>query len=129
MKLLLENWRKYIKEENLYHGTSDVYKQNIAKNGLKPPSFWGTEEVARYYAEEIVAEEGGSPLIIEAPLSKFDQTLLSPDDNSIAEPLTYTLGKTEDEVEDEWGESDGSWRDSLEIVGSVKYHGTLEDII
>ncbi len=125
MKLLFENWRKYINEE-LYHGTSDLHRQDILENGIQAPSYWGTVEIAQYYAEEAVAEKGGNPLIVKVPLSEFDQSLLKPDQNSIEEPLTYTLRKTEDEVWEEWEESDGTWQDSLEIVESVIYDSIVK---
>ena len=63
MKSLFENWRKYLNEE-LYHGTSDLYRQDILENGIQAPSYWGTVEIAQYYAEEAVAEKGGNPLIV-----------------------------------------------------------------
>ena len=127
MKLLLENWRKYVnKEEELYHGTSDLYKQDILKFGIQAPSYWGTAEVAEYYANEVSEEHGGNPLVVKIPLSKFDQSLLKPDLNSIGEPLTFTLRKTEEEVWEEWEQSDETWQDSLEIVESVIYDAPLK---
>jgi hypothetical protein len=128
MKLLLENWREYLEEEELYHGTSDLYKQDILKNGIQAPSYWGTVEIAEYYAKVIAEESGGNPLIIKIPLSEFDQSLLKPDHNSIAEPLTFTLGKSDEDVWEEWElvPDPGTWRDSLDIVESVIYDATVK---
>jgi len=126
VKLLLENWREYLsKEEKLYHGTSDLYYQDILDNGIKAPSYWGTPEVAEYYSEVVTEEVGGNPVIIEVSLSRFNQDLLEPDYNSIDEPLTYTLGKTEEEVWEEWEQTGETWQDSLEIVASVLYKGVI----
>lgn len=129
MKLLMENWHQYLtgsEIEYLFHGTSTKFKNYILENGTKSPSYWGTEEVAKYYAEEVVEQHGGKLLIIKVPMSKFKEEFLKPDENSVAEPLTYTLGKTEDEVWEEWKESDGTWRDSFDIVSSVKYNAPLK---
>ena len=125
--------REFLNEEEelygeLYHGTSDLYKQDILENGIRAPSYWGTEEIAWYYAKVVAEEYGGRPLIIKIPLSKFDQSLLKPDHNSIAEPLTRTLGKSDEEVWEEWEEvpEPGTWQDSLDIVQSVEYHGPVK---
>ncbi len=124
MKLLFENWRKYLEEE-LYHGTSDVHKEAILQSGVQSPSHWGTYQVAEYYADVATDIDGGNKMIIHKKLSDFDQSLLKPDQNSIEEPLTYTLRKTEDEVWEEWEESDGTWQASLSIVESVVYQGEM----
>jgi len=128
MKLLLENWREYLGEEALYHGTSDLYKQDILKNGIPKPSYWGTEEIAWYYAKVVAEESGGNPLIIKIPLSKFDQSLIEPDHNSIAEPLTRILGKSDEDVWEEWEKvpEPGTWQDSLDIVESVVYDAPVK---
>jgi hypothetical protein len=139
MNLLLENWRKFMKEEviNTREDLVALLRDNpeqrkaldIRKGeGAKSPSYWGTEEIAWYYAKVVAEEYGGRPLIIKIPLSKFDQSLLEPDHNSIAEPLTRTLGKSDEEVWEEWEEvpEPGTWQDSLDIVQSVEYHGPVK---
>ena len=125
MKRLFENWRGYLSEPTLYHGTSDVHKDDILRNGIGK-SYWGTAEVAEYYAEVTVDEVGGDMIVISKPLSSFKEDLLEPDSNSIAEPLTYTLRKSEDQIASEWEESEGTWQDSLKIVESVIYNGRVE---
>ena len=126
---IVDNWREFLnEEEELYHGTSDLYKQDILENGIQAPSYWGTAEIAAYYAKEVAEEYGGKPLIIKIPLSEFDQSLLEPDHNSIAEPLTHILGKSDEDVGEEWEEvpEPGTWRDSLDIVESVIYNATVK---
>jgi len=114
---------------HLYHGTSEKAYKAIIRNDYKmtAPSYWATLEVAEYYAE-VAAEEDGSNIkvVIEMPIGLFSSDHLAPDDNSIAEPLTYTLGMTETDLYDQWQSSDGTWEDSLEIYGSVKYNAVVD---
>jgi len=110
----------------LYHGTSDVLLPSILKEGLKNPSWWGTEDVASYYAEEVAEEYGGGEIVLAVSLNRFNISKLEPDGNSIAEPLTYTLGKSEEELWDEWQKADGTWQDCYRIYGSVIYRNPIK---
>jgi ribosomal protein S18 acetylase RimI-like enzyme len=110
----------------LYHGTSQTAYDEIMANGggMVSPSWWGTEEVAEYYAE-VTAEEIGEDeemQIIAMPIHAFDKAALIPDENSIEEPLTYLLGQNEQALYAEWEKSDKTWEDSLRIYGSVRYN-------
>lgn len=116
----------------LYHGTSTAVLEQIKKTGvIKAPVYLGTEEIADYYAEVVAEEDGSEEVVLAINLSDLDVGALEPDDNSIAEPLTYTLGKSEDEVWEEWKEAEGTWEDSLDIVGSVRYRQPipLKDVV
>lgn len=106
----------------LYHGTSSKALQGIERTGRVNRGYWGSREVAWYYAE-VTAEEDGSEeeVVIAAPLSAFDTSKLEPDNPSLAEPLTLTLNKSEEEVWEEWEQSQGTWEDSLAVVQSVYY--------
>lgn len=108
--------------QHLYHGTSTKHLAEIRTHGISAPSYWGSLEIAEYYAEVVAEEEGGLPVILGIETSSLDSAFLSPDDNSIAEPLTFTLGKTEQEVWQEWAASQGTWQECYEIVESVKYN-------
>lgn len=79
--------------------------------------------MASYYAETVAEEDQTHPVILEVPLSEFDPSALEPDGNSIAEPLTHTLRSTDDALYRRWQKSDGSWKASLRIYGSVVYRG------
>tara|TARA_R100001440_G_scaffold51735_4_gene71688 strand:- start:82 stop:312 length:231 start_codon:yes stop_codon:yes gene_type:complete len=75
MKILLddwiENWRdSFVKENKLYHGTSDIYLQDILENGFNNSSQWGTIEDAVNNAGVIAGEVGGNPMIIEAAVGE-----------------------------------------------------------
>lgn len=111
----------------LYHGTSSKAHKEIRAAGgvLKAPSYWGTYEIAEYYAEVVAEEDGSEQVIIEMPLNVFDKSALKPDDNSITEPLTFTLGKSEDDLHAEWLAAAGVWQDSLKIYGSVRYDAPI----
>jgi hypothetical protein len=88
MKLLFENWRKYI-QEDLYYGTSTIFQEEIAKNGIKAPSEWGSYGLAEENAMKIVEKHGGEPMVIHMPLSEFenDHFLL---DEGESNDFTYT---------------------------------------
>jgi RNA:NAD 2'-phosphotransferase (TPT1/KptA family)/GNAT superfamily N-acetyltransferase/2'-5' RNA ligase/8-oxo-dGTP pyrophosphatase MutT (NUDIX family) len=114
----------------LYHGMSMTdYNRAMNADGILPePSWWGTAEIAEYYAETAAEEIGPEEeyKIIKLPLSAFNPSLLEADQNSVAEPLTYTLGRSEDELYEEWQNCKGTWEDSLRIYGSVVYNAPIE---
>ena len=88
MKLLFENWRKYI-QEDLYYGTSTIFQEEIAKNGIKAPSEWGNYGLAEENAMKIVEKHGGEPAVIQIPRSEFknEHFLL---DESNSDAIIYT---------------------------------------
>jgi len=101
----------------------------MSAGGVLPePSWWGTAEIAEYYAETAAEEIGPEEeyKVIKLPLSAFNPALLEADQNSVAEPLTYTLGRSEDELYEEWQNCKGTWQDSLRIYGSVVYNAPIE---
>lgn len=112
-----------VDEGFLYHGTTSNHIEDILKYGMKSPSWWGSYEIAREYAlNTLDAERGfGAPLIIKKKIDDFDKSAFAIDAPSIQEPLTLTLGKSEEEVWEEWENSDQTWEDCLDIVESVKY--------
>lgn len=109
---------------HLYHATSQENMESIKLSGMREKSYWGTLDIALYYAE-VVEDEGLTSVLLKVPISIFEESLLRPDRPGIDEPLTYTLGKSEREVRKEWSKVKGDWRDSLDIIGSVFYEGTV----
>lgn len=105
----------------LYHATSSNNLPRILKYGIKAPSYWGTVDIAHYYADDI-----DDAVILRLPLSAFDTRYLAPDHASVAEPITTVIGKSEEEVQAEWRGCEGTWEDSLEIVSSVKYNKVIK---
>ena len=126
-------------EVYLYHGTSEDNWNLIMENGGTMPagSHWGTERVAAYYAEDraeaqtndAIYNEMGTEIeeaIIRVPLSRFNKASLKPDQNSVAEPLTYTLKRTEEDLYADWQKAKGTWEDSLRIYESVRYDAPIK---
>jgi hypothetical protein len=78
---------------------------------------------ADYYADTI-SDEGKVPVVLELELSELllsvGEDHITPDHPSIAEPITSTLDLTEEEVHEAWEAAEGTWRESLEIVNSVR---------
>src|ERR1051326_2427982 len=109
--------------EYLYHGTSRLRVTKILRQGVSSPSWWGTERIAEYYGEVQSEEDGSDPIMLTVPLTAFQVQHLEPDGNSIAEPLTYTLGRKEDDLYAEWQASGQTWLDCLDIYESVIYRG------
>lgn len=126
-ELVEQNKQAHAQDEFLYHGTSSNALGRIAKTGVViSPSWWGTWAVAAYYAE-VSAEEDDSDdeIIIRVPLSQFQTALIEPDENSIEEPLTYTLNSNEELLFNRWEASEKTWKDCLSIYGSVIYRGEV----
>lgn len=113
----------------LYHATSTDNIEAIIKDGLRSGAYLtNSAEQAEYYADTI-SDEGKVPIIIELDLSELISAVgednIEPDHPSIAEPITSTLELDEDEVYEAWEEAEGTWRDSLEIVNSVKVKAAI----
>jgi len=117
----------------LFHGTSDAILGKIAKKGLKGrTSLTDSEELAEYYAEEAVAELGGSEIILSV---EVDENNLRVDWPAYDEPLTFYRDEYACDDE-EWHEmieegeipypnNDKDWATALEATWSVKHEGAI----
>jgi hypothetical protein len=103
----------------LYHATSQRNYAKIATEGLLPGAYLGTEEIADYYAETI-ADEGEKPIILKLRLADIEHLDLDADHNGIAEPICYTLQKSEEDILAAWEACEGGWKDSFEIIQSLR---------
>lgn len=86
----------------LYHGTSDLYLDEILKNGLKEPYLTNSIDLASYYAEVTTDDVSGNEIILEVVV---DTDFLRIDENSMSEPVSfddYTISELEDIVQEEW---------------------------
>ena len=114
----------------LYHGTTTEHVDNILENGFDEGSYFGSYRIAEFYAHSI--EEGSvknndvEPVIIAVPIKYFNLNNLEIDWNSYDEPITFTLGMKEDELEEMWEESDKSVESFYEIYESVVYGKKLK---
>jgi hypothetical protein len=133
MKLLLENWREYLKEEQdyLYHGTQKRHLPDILKKGLSPffsqssmdAIFLGGMSTAQNYTL-MHSDDGEEAAILKIDLSKLDKNKLMPDNVELQEFLNGEWGEVPEELEGlRWNEL--SWQDSLKYVDQVSYHGDI----
>jgi len=77
MKLLLENWRQYLKESEfneLFYGTSTSLQEKLVAEGIPAPSTWGDYALAERNAYLAVKEHGGELMVINVPMSDFDSS-------------------------------------------------------
>lgn len=105
----------------LYHVTDQAHIPEIKHSGLNPGSYWSNSLAIKRYYEEVVADENRIPVVLTLNLTDLDPKGLEPDYPGLEEPLTYTLGITEDEVGAEWQASAKTWQDSLSIIFSCRY--------
>jgi hypothetical protein len=87
--------------------------------GLQPGSYLGSYKVAMYYAGQI-EDEGFDADIVAVPLSAIAHLDLAPDQNGIDEPLGFTLGLREDDIQSAWQQSDGTWQASYGLIQSLR---------
>jgi hypothetical protein len=105
----------------LYHATASHNLDSISREGLfERTYFTSDEDVMKYYCETIV-DEGNVPVALVVRLGDLDVDGIFPDIQGIEEPLTYTLGCTEEEVEEDWKSSEQRWEDSLDIIKTICY--------
>lgn len=109
----------------LYHVTAKSNLAAIAKEGLRARTYLAADEDLSDYYLETVRDEGGVPVILQVSLFALDESLLNPDMPGIEEPISTILDMSENAVQDAWGNSDGTWRASLDIVKSVRYDGVI----
>jgi hypothetical protein len=109
----------------LYHATSQSRARSCIETGVRPVSYWGIGIISEYYIET-VEDDGDEGVVLEANLNDFDEAMLEPDYEGIEEPITGVVGKSEDQIWSEWEASGKTWRDSLRIIGSVRYRGIIK---
>lgn len=109
----------------LYHATSHVRADAFMTEGFAGHvSYWGVLAIAEYYAET-VEDEGDEAIILSVDLSAFDTDALREDAAGFEEPITTVIGSSESDVHRAWARSGRTWRESLDLIGSVSYHGIL----
>lgn len=108
-----------------WHVSCQRHLDNIRTEGLKEMSYWATDERVRDYYIETVQDEGERPLVIAVPLEVLETYDPEPDHPGLEEPLTYTLGMGEEEVWDEWEDTDKSWQACVELIGSFRLKSSI----
>jgi hypothetical protein len=110
MKLLLENWREYLKEsqEFLYHGTSAELAQKMIDSVTSVTTYWGDLNTANDYART-----HSDSAIIKIPLRNIGW------DIEPNEALIQAYEQDFPEDLEEWNNSQQTALNSLKIFGSV----------
>jgi hypothetical protein len=110
--------------EALFHVTSTKAVANISKEGMRPISYWSNDESLVAYYKETVVDDGDEPVVLVIAIDQLLQSVgemaIEPDYPGIEEPITGAIGKSEMDVLSEWRLSHQGWRDSLEVVGSLR---------
>jgi hypothetical protein len=110
---------------HLYHATARSNARSCVEDGVRPVSYWGIGVLSEYYVGT-VEDDGDEGVVLVAHIDEFDENLLEPDYPGIDEPICYALRKSEDQIHSEWAASGKTWRDSLRIIGSVRYRGEIK---
>lgn len=100
----------------LYHVTDRENFKKIFNTGMRPYSYWSNEDLVDYYSEDL-----DDPVVLFIDIERLDEQYIEPDYPSVEEPITSSIGKSEEQVWEEWEASNGTWKDSLNIVGSIRY--------
>lgn len=108
-----------MKEKFIYHVTPLKNIESIRAFGLRPNTYFGTEDICDYYGETI-NDEGDDFALIKLPLDYVCQFSLAPDYPGIEEPITTVVGLNEDEVLSVWEGTDKTALDCYELIGSLK---------
>lgn len=109
----------------LAHVTTRAQADMLLRDGFSASrSYWGVGEVTDYYLE-VVRDDGDEAVVLTVALDDLDAALLVPDMPSIEEPLSCVLKTTDDLVLRGWQNAAGTWRDCLDLVGSVAYDGRI----
>jgi hypothetical protein len=67
-----------------------------------------------------VEDEDMVPVVLCLPLEQLSCYLPEPDHPGLDEPLTHTLGMKENEVWEQWEDSQKTWQECVEIIGSLR---------
>ena len=110
----------------LYHATHLSRLRAIASQGMHSHSYWASDEAVSDYYVETVEDEGGTAVVLSIDLAALESLCsrkgleLEPDFPGLMEPITSAIGKSEDEIFEGWDECDGTWRESLDLIGSLR---------
>ena len=121
---------------HLYHDVSASRLQEILSNHgqIAGPSYWGTRDLAWYYAKEVAREEGHQQewVMLRVALGRFAAQWLRADDSAVARPQATRIGNAPEYRDGRWQQQACTWQDSLRVYGSVRYEApvsiTLTDV-
>ena len=105
----------------LYHVTTRDNLTAIAQEGLRGRSYWASESAVVDYYQEVVRDEGGSPVVLELPLEAALGFSPEPDRPGLEEPISGAVGMSEDEVWEAWEDTKQDWQPCLDLIGSIRF--------
>lgn len=109
----------------LYRAVSRDRAEEALEKGIPlGTTFWAVLPIADYYAET-VEDEGDDPAILKVRFEALSPDLMGPDMPGIEEPINTVLSSTDALVYEAWCEGGGGWRDSLDLIGSIRYEGAI----
>lgn len=108
-----------------WHVTCRKHLDGIRQDGLKERSYWATDERVRDYYVETIQDEGEHPLVIGVPMEVLERYDPEPDHPGLEEPLTHTLKMGEDEIWEEWEQTDQSWQACVDLIGSFRLKSSI----
>lgn len=113
----------------LFHATKRDALSSIAEEGLRELSYWSDNDSVCAYYSETIKEEGDESVILVIDLDALVRLVgndaIEPDHPGIDEPITGALDKREEEIWEAWDESRQDWRDSLEIIHSLRVRAPI----
>lgn len=118
----------------LKHGTSTRLADRALEFGLNNPFLTDDDDVAQYFAEEAVEQEGGEPVILEVDV--LDKSKLRPDFAMYQEPLYQIKREWKISSDEAWADAlkadeipfpktKKDWKTSLDTVSSVVHKGKV----
>lgn len=106
----------------LWHGTSTKLAADIERTGIRLGSCWGTERVARYFAEGTCSERGGRHLMLGVRLDALDVSRMRIDPVMIEFPIFPDYDKRQYEWEER---SSQEWQECLRLYEAVTYRAVV----
>ena len=106
--------------------------QSILDNGLNTGSYWisdthdSCDDLLDYYRE--MEDNTGKSIdstVLCVSISDIDPDKIKPDFPGIEEPITTALDMDEDDIIDEWGKSQGTARECIDLIGTMKYDAVI----
>jgi hypothetical protein len=105
----------------LFHVTARRHLAAIMGQGLRAPVYLAScRRVVSYY-REVVEDDGEAPVVLAINPAGLCEAALEPDWPGLEEPLTFTLGMSEQGIAAAWEACERrDYRASLAVIGSCR---------
>jgi hypothetical protein len=107
----------------LYHATAADALDSIRSEGVRPFSYWTTNEDLAAYYQECLEDEGQHSVILALKVATPLEAPWAPDYPGLEEPITTVIGMSEEEVREEWdslSKEEETAQACLDLIGSVR---------